>query len=64
MANALAKDLELMFENFVEGYDAACVLSMEAKTSYPDAKAMQRAGDTFYKKQNYHTAVVTGLDVI
>jgi hypothetical protein len=63
MANALAKDLELMFENFVEGYDAACVLSMEAKTSYPDAKAMQRAGDTFYKKQNYHTAVVTGLDV-
>jgi hypothetical protein len=63
MPNALAKDLELMFENFVEGYDAACVISMEAKTSYPDPKAMQRAGDTFYKKQNYHAAVVTGLDV-
>jgi hypothetical protein len=63
MPNALAKDLELMFENFVEGYDAACVVSMEAETSYPSPKAMQRAGDTFYKKQNYHAAVVTGLDV-
>ncbi len=63
MANALAKDLELMFENFVEGFDANCVISMEAETSYPDATAMQRAGDTFYRKQNYHSAIVTGLDV-
>ena len=63
MPNALAKDLELMFENFVEGFDAACVISMEAKTSYPAPKAMQRSGDVFYKKQNYHAAVVTGLDV-
>lgn len=63
MANALAKDLELMFENFVEGFDANCVISMEAETSYPGAQEMQRAGDTFYKKQNFHAAVVTGLDV-
>lgn len=63
MANALAVNLELMFENFVDGYDAACVLSMEAETSYPSPTDMQRAGDTFYKKQNYHTAVVNGLDV-
>lgn len=63
MANALAKDLELMFENFVEGYDAACVISQEAKTSYPAPKTMQRAGDIFYRKQNYHADVVTGLDV-
>lgn len=63
MPNALAKDLELMFENFVEGFDANCVISMEAETSYPDAQTMQRAGDTFYKKQNFHAAVVTGLDV-
>lgn len=63
MANALAKDLELMFENVVEGYDAACVLSRAAETSYPDPQAMQRAGDTFYKKQNYHAATVSGLDV-
>lgn len=63
MANALAKDLELMFENYVEGFDAACVISMEADTSYPNATDMQRAGDVFYKKQNYQAAVVTGLDV-
>jgi hypothetical protein len=63
MANQMAKDLELMFEDYVEGYDAACVLSMEAKTSYPDPTTMQRAGDTFYKKQNYHVDVVGGLDI-
>lgn len=63
MANALAKDLELMFEEVIEGYDAACVLSRAAETSYPDPQTMQRAGDTFYKKQNYETATVSGLDV-
>jgi hypothetical protein len=63
MPNALAKDLELMFENLVEGFDANCVISMEAETSYPAPKTMQRAGDTFYKKQNYHASIVTGLDV-
>lgn len=63
MANALAKDLELMFENFVEAYDAGCVISMEASKSYPDPQSMQRAGDTFYKKQNYNATVVTGLDI-
>jgi hypothetical protein len=52
-----------MFENFVEGFDAACVLSREAETSYPDPKAMQRAGDTFYKKQNSHADIVTGVDI-
>lgn len=63
MANALAKDLELMFENYVEGYDAACVISKEADTSYPSPQDMQRAGDTFYRKQNFHADVVTGLDI-
>lgn len=63
MANSLAVDLELMWENFVEGYDAACVISREADTSFPDPTAMQRAGDTFYTRQNLHASVVTGLDV-
>jgi len=63
MANLLAKDLEIMFEEFVEGYDAACVISREAETSYPDPQDMQRAGDTFYKKQNYNAIITTGLDV-
>lgn len=63
MANSLAKDLEIMFENFVEGYDAACVISREAETSFPNPTDMQRAGDTFYKMQNYNASVVTGLDI-
>ena len=63
MPNALAKDLEIMFEEYVEGYEAACVISQEADTSYPSPTDMQRAGDTFYKMQNYHASVVTGLDV-
>lgn len=63
MANQVTKALELHFEEVIEGYDAACVLSMEAETSYPDPQAMQRAGDTFYKQQTYHADVVGGLDV-
>ncbi len=63
MPNALAKDLELMFEEVVEGYEAACVISREATTTFPSPQDMQRAGDTFYKKMEKHAAVVTGLDV-
>jgi hypothetical protein len=63
MPNALAKDLDLMFEEFVEGYDAACVISREAETSYPSPTDMQRAGDTFYKRQDFNTNVTTGLDI-
>jgi hypothetical protein len=63
VSNSLAKDLEIMFENFVEGYDAACVISREAMTSFPDPKTMQRAGDTFYRMQDYNATVTTGLDV-
>lgn len=63
MANAITKDLEIMFGEYIEGYDAACVISMEAETSYPAPQTMQRAGDVFYRPQNYHANVVTGLDV-
>lgn len=63
MPNSLTKDLEIMFENYIEGYDAACVISMECDTSYPAPQSMQRAGDVFYRPQNYHANVVTGLDV-
>lgn len=63
MPNALTKDLEIMFENYVEGYDAACVISRETDTSFPDPQSMQRAGDVFYRPQNYNANIVTGLDV-
>lgn len=63
MPNAVTNVPELMFEEFVEAYDAGCVLSVEATKTSPEAVALQRAGDTFYVRQNYHTSVVTGLDI-
>jgi hypothetical protein len=63
MPNFLTRDLEIMFEAYIEGYDAACVISREAETSYPSPQDMQRAGDVFYRPQNYHAGIVTGLDV-
>jgi hypothetical protein len=63
MPNQLAKDLELMFGEYVEGYDAGCVVSREVRTSYPSPTTMQRSGDVFYKPQNYMASVVQGLDI-
>lgn len=63
MANALIKNLNTMFGEFVEGFDAACVLSMEAKVYKPDQAGMQRGGDTVYRPQDYHTAITSGLDI-
>lgn len=62
-ANQLTKDLEILFENFIIGFDAACVISQEASFFYPDQQAMQRAGDTVYRPQDYHMDVVAGLDI-
>lgn len=61
--NSLTKDLEILFENFIVGFDAACVISREASFMYPDQQSMQRAGDTVYRPQDYHMDVVSGLDV-
>jgi len=63
MANALTKDLEILFEKFVVGFDAACVISQEAAFMFPDQQAMQRAGDVVYRPQDYHMETVSGLDV-
>lgn len=62
-ANGLTKDLEINFEQFIEGFDAACVISQEAKFYYPDQQAMQRAGDTVYRGQDFHMAITSGLDI-
>lgn len=63
MANQLTKDLEILFGQYIEGFDAACVLSMEVKKFSPDQQAMQRAGDVVYRPQDYHTAITSGLDI-
>lgn len=63
MANQLTKDLEIMFENYVEGFEASCVVSRQAKKFRPDDTSMQRAGDVIYRPQHYHMDIVEGLDV-
>ena len=63
MPNQFTKDLEIMFENLIEGFDAACVMSRAVDTSYPDATDMQRANDVFYRPQSYRTAIQTGIDI-
>jgi hypothetical protein len=62
-ANQLTRDLEVLFEKFIIGFDAACVVSQEAEFFYPDQQAMQRAGDTVFRPQDYHMSVVSGLDI-
>ncbi|CVF68264.1 P22 phage major capsid protein family protein [Serratia marcescens] len=63
MTNQLAKDLEIMFENYVEGFEAACVVSRNAKKFRPGDTSMQRAGDVIYRPQHYHMNVEDGLDL-
>ena len=63
MANSLTKVAEVAFEEFVEGYEAACVLSKEVQTRYPDQTSMQRAGDTEYLPQDFGAVLQTGLDI-
>lgn len=63
MANQLAKDLEIMFENYVEGFESACVVSRNAKKFRPGDTAMQRAGDVLYRPQHYHMNIEEGLDL-
>ena len=63
MPNSLTKDLEIMFENLIEGFDAACVMSRAVETSFPNPKNMQRANDIFYRPQSYRTSIVNGIDI-
>lgn len=63
MSNQLVKDLEILFENFVESFDASCVVSKKAKKHRPNDTAMQRAGDVEWRPQRYHMNVEEGLDL-
>jgi hypothetical protein len=63
MPNQLTKDLEILFEEVVEGYDADCVISKAVEKRYPEPKAMQRAGETLYVSQDYQATSVDGLDI-
>ena len=63
MPNSLAKSAEVAFEEFIEGYDAECVISKEVQTRYPDAATMQRSGEVEYLPQDFGAVLQTGLDI-
>jgi len=63
MSNSIAKDLELLFGEYVEGFDAACTLSMEVKKYRASDVAMQRSADVYYRPQDYQMATQSGLDI-
>lgn len=63
MANQFTKDLEILFENYVNGFEASCVLSKRAKIFRPGDTEMQRAGDVVYRPQHYHMNIVEGLSL-
>lgn len=63
MANQLTKGLEILFEKYLDGFEASCVVSKEASFFFPDQKDMQRGGDVVYRPQDYMMNVVTGLDL-
>lgn len=63
MANSALKTIEIMWEAFVEKFDAMCVLSkMVDKETLPPMQT-ERAGDVMYVRQNYHASTVSGLDI-
>ena len=63
MPNQIAKDLELLFEEYVEGFDASCALSRAVKLYRASDLAMQRAADVYYRPQDYQMATQSGLDI-
>ncbi len=63
MSNQLVKDLEILFESYVESFEASCVVSKNAKKHRPNDTAMQRAGDVEWRPQRYHMNIEEGLDL-
>lgn len=63
MPNSALRTIEIMFEEFVEQYDAMCVLSKAVDKETLDATMTQRAGGVIYVRQNYQASTVSGLDI-
>lgn len=63
MPNSALKTIEIMWERFVESYDAMCVLSKMVDKETIDPTTAERAGDVMYVRQNYHASTTSGLDI-
>lgn len=63
MANSALKTIEIMWEEFVEKFDAMTVLSRMVDKETIAPTDAERAGDVMYVRQNYHASTVSGLDI-
>lgn len=63
MANSALKTIDIMWESFVEAFDAMTVLSNMVDRETINPTEAERAGDVMYVRQNYHASTVAGLDI-
>lgn len=62
MANAFSKEERVAFENILEGFQDALVLSRNIKVYNTDAQMMERASNTIWRPQPYIMQSFTGTD--
>lgn len=63
MANSALKTIDIMWESFVDSFDAMCVLSKAVDKETLDPTKLERGNDVMYVRQNYHASTVSGLDI-
>lgn len=63
MANSGLKTIDILWEAFVQKYDAMCVLSKAVDKETVDPQRLERGGDVMYVRQNYEADTIDGLDI-
>lgn len=63
MANAFSKEERIAFENILEGFQDALVLSKAAAVYSTDSTTMERAADTIWRPQPYVAQSFNGTDM-
>jgi len=62
MANAFSKEERVAFENVLEGFNDALVLSNNVSKYNTDGSSMERSGDTIWRPQPYIAQSHDGMD--
>lgn len=63
MANAFSKEERVAFENIIEGFQDALVLSRNVSVYNTNSTEMERSGDTIWRPQPYIAQSFTGTDM-
>ena len=62
MANAFSKEERVAFENILEGFNDALVLSRNCSVYNTDSQSMERSGDTIWRPMPYIAQSFDGMD--